>query len=221
MELAFGGERFLADCSGALYWPAERTLIVADLHLEKASFFAARGVMLPPYDTAATLGALSQVIEVYRPARVIALGDSFHDSGGGARLSPESRAVLFSLQRSRDWVWICGNHDPDAIEEIGGHFSDVLQGGNLAFQHQPGSGAFEIVGHFHPVARIHVRGRTVRRRCFAASERRLVLPAFGSLTGGFNIRDTLFATIMGGEFFAHMLGSEQVFSFAAAHCLPD
>ena len=221
MELALGGERFLADRSGALYWPAERTLIVADLHLEKASFFAARGVMLPPYDTNATLEALSQVLKVYEPIRVIALGDSFHDGGGGARPSAESRAALLALQHSREGVWISGNHDPDIIEEIGGRFSEVFQRRNLTFQHQPGSGAFEIVGHFHPVARVYVRGRTVRRRCFAASERRMVLPAFGSLTGGFNIRDTAFLGIMDGEFFAHMLGNEEIFSFAAAHCLPD
>jgi len=177
--------------------------------------------MLPPYDTVATLNALSQVLAIYQPARVIGLGDSFHDSGGAARLSSESRTALFSLQRGRDWVWIYGNHDPSRMEDIGGRFSEVMQHGNLSFQHQPGSGAFEIVGHFHPVARVYVRGQRVRRRCFAASERRIVLPAFGSLTGGFNIRNTSFLDIMGGEFFAHMLGSEQVFSFAAAHCLPD
>lgn len=211
----------LADCSGALYWPAERTLIVSDLHLEKASFFAMRGVMLPPYDTAATLDALFQVLRIYQPTRVVALGDSFHDSAGGARLSPESRASLFSLQQGRDWIWICGNHDPNHIEEIGGRFLDTFVRGNLVFRHQPGNGAFEVVGHFHPVARVHVRGQTIRRRCFAASESRMVLPAFGALTGGFNIRDSSFFGIMGGDFFAHMLGAEQVFSFDADCCLPD
>jgi DNA ligase-associated metallophosphoesterase len=221
MELAFGGERFLVDCTGALYWPAERTLIVSDLHFEKASFFASRGVMLPPYDTTATLEALLRVITAYDPARVVALGDSFHDSAGGARLSPENRAALFSLQRGREWIWIAGNHDPDFIEEIGGIFSEAFQRGDLVLRHQPGHASFEIVGHFHPVARVSVRGQTVRRRCFATSERRLVLPAFGSLTGGFNIRDTSFAELMGGEFFAHMLGREQIFSFPAANCLPD
>lgn len=221
MELALGGERLIADCSGALYWPAERSLVVADLHFEKASFFASRGIMLPPYDTAATLAALAQVLDVYRPARVIALGDSFHDSAGGARLSRENREFLFSLQQRREWIWITGNHDPDFIDEIGGSFSDSFARRSLHFRHQPADGSFEIVGHFHPVARISVRGRTVRRRCFASSAQRLVLPAFGSLTGGFNIRDLAFTSLMGGDFFAHMLGAERLHSFAAAHCLPD
>jgi DNA ligase-associated metallophosphoesterase len=221
MELAFGGQRLVADCSGGLYWPVERTLIVSDLHFEKASFFASRGVMLPPYDTAATLDALARVIAVYEPARVIALGDSFHDSAGGARLSSVNRSALLALQEGREWIWITGNHDPDTIEEIGGTFADAFARGSLVFRHQPEAGDFEVVGHFHPVARVSVRGRTLRRRCFAVSEQRLVLPAFGSLTGGFNIRDISFTSIMGGEFFAHMLGSEQVFSFSATHCLPD
>lgn len=221
MELALGGERLVADCSGALYWPAERTLIVSDLHFEKASFFASRGLMLPPYDTAATLSALALVLEKFQPLRVIALGDSFHDSAGGARLSHDNRKFLLSLQRGREWIWITGNHDPDFIEDIGGSFAESFAQRSLSFRHQPGGDAFEIVGHYHPVARVSVRGRTLRRRCFASSEERMVLPAFGSLTGGFNIREVTFSTMMGKDFFAHMLGSAQIFSFAAAHCLPD
>lgn len=177
--------------------------------------------MLPPYDTGATLEALALLIADYEPTRVIALGDSFDDSAGGARLSPENRAFLLSLQCGREWIWITGNHDPEVIEEIGGEFSENFSRGDVVFRHQPANGAFEIVGHFHPVARVSVRGRSLRRRCFASSDRKLVLPAFGSLTGGFNIRDAVFSTLMGGDFFAHMLGSEQVFSFAATNCLPD
>ncbi len=221
MELAFGGARFLADCSGALYWPGERTLIVADLHLEKASFFASRGVMLPPYDTAVTLDELARVVAFYQPRRVIALGDNFHDRDGGSRLTQERRDALFALQRGREWIWITGNHDPELIDGIGGSFAETLTESGLTFRHLPGDDACEVIGHFHPVARVSVRGRTLRRRCFASSEQRLVLPAFGSLTGGFNIRELSFARLMGGDFFAHMLGSERLFSFAASHCLPD
>lgn len=177
--------------------------------------------MLPPYDTGATLAALARVISEYDPARVIALGDSFHDSSGAARLAPDNRAALLSFQKGREWVWITGNHDPEQLDEIGGIFAESFSRSDLMFRHQPAHGEYEIVGHFHPVARVSVRGRVVRRRCFAASARRLVLPAFGSLTGGFNIRNSVFVEIMGGEFFAHMLGSEQVFSFSAANCLPD
>jgi DNA ligase-associated metallophosphoesterase len=221
VELSLGEAALVADPSGALYWPAEQTLVVADLHLEKGSYFANRGVMLPPYDTAATLSALESVITYYQPRRVIALGDSFHDQLGGKRLSQISRDTLSSMQQGRDWVWISGNHDPERISGIGGDFAECLALGSLVFRHQPGLQENEIVGHYHPVARISVRGRSLRRRCFAGSKHRLVMPAFGAFTGGFNIRNDIFADILGVDFLAHLLGSERLYSFAASHCLAD
>lgn len=221
MELAFGGETFIADCSGALYWPSQRTLIVSDLHFEKASFFASRGVMLPPYDTAATLKILSHVVATYEPVRVIALGDSFHDAKGSARLEPGNRSFLHALQHDREWIWIAGNHDPDFIEDVGGFFAESHSINGLVFRHQPADGVFEVAGHFHPVARVSVRGRTLRRRCFVSSARKLVLPAFGSLTGGFNVRNPSFTAVLEGDFLAHLIGNEKIFSFAASFCLPD
>ena len=221
VELALGGAALEADTSGALYWAAERTLIVADLHLEKGSYFASRGQMLPPYDSIATLNALKTVIEYYAPARVIALGDSFHDQLGAERLSPDSRDAISAMQAGRDWIWISGNHDPERIDDIGGTSADEMQLGPLTFRHQPEGEDFEIVGHFHPVARVSVRGRSVRRRCFAGSTTRLVMPAFGAFTGGFNIRNEVFADILGVDFLAHLLGTERLYSFAAAHCLAD
>lgn len=221
MELALGGAALAADMSGALYWPAERTLIVADLHLEKGSYFASRGQMLPPYDSIATLNALKNVIDYYAPARVIALGDSFHDQLGAERLAQDSRDAISAMQAGRDWIWISGNHDPERIDGIGGTCVDELQLGPLRFRHQPEGEDFEIVGHFHPVAKVSVRGRSLRRRCFAGSTTRLVMPAFGAFTGGFNIRNDIFAEILGADFLAHLLGSERLYSFAATHCLAD
>lgn len=177
--------------------------------------------MLPPYDTAATLAALREVLGQYQPRRVIALGDSFHDRDGGARLTSDNRVALHEMQRGRAWSWICGNHDPERIDDVGGEFAESLSIGPLMFRHKPADAQNEIVGHFHPIARISVRGRTVRRRCFVSSDHRLILPAFGSLTGGFNIRDLTFAKLVGAHFMAHMLGTDRLYSFAAAHCLPD
>ena len=111
---------FLADLSGALFWPEPGLLVVADLHLEKGSGFAARGVLLPPYDTAATLGRLGRLIAHYAPRLVVALGDSFHDPDGPARLADADRATLWALQRGREWIWIAGNHDPEPATNIGG-----------------------------------------------------------------------------------------------------
>ena len=173
-EIAVAGAALVADCAGALYWPEESLLVVADLHLEKGSAFAARGVLLPPYDTAATLARLAMLIERYAPRLVIALGDSFHDGGGPARMSDISRARLKALQRGRDWLWIAGNHDPDPADNIGGRFAEILALGPLTFRHEPSPHPCdgEIAGHLHPQARIARRGRAVSRRCFASDGKR-------------------------------------------------
>jgi uncharacterized protein len=220
--IVLAGASLLADPSGALYWPEHGLLAVADLHLEKGSSFAARGQLLPPYDTAATLARLARLIAHYAPRCVIALGDSFHDGGGPARLSGEDRDYLCSLQRGRDWVWITGNHDPEPAENIGGVFQETLTVGGLNFHHLPSGSDAEICGHLHPVARIAQRGRTVSRRCFAADATRMVMPAFGAFTGGLNVRDAAFADLFGTlAFTAHMLGEDRLYSFTAKRCLAD
>jgi DNA ligase-associated metallophosphoesterase len=221
-EIVLANISLVADAAGALYWPQEGMLIVADLHLEKGSSFAQRGVLLPPYDTAATLARLAQLIAYYAPRCVIALGDSFHDGGGPARLSDADRSHLRALQVQRDWIWITGNHDPQPAANIGGRFGGALAIGALTFRHIPSGEAGEIAGHLHPVARIAHRGRAVSRRCFAANDCCLVMPAFGAYAGGLNVRDAAFADIFGTlAFTAHMLGDARVHAFAARHCIPD
>jgi DNA ligase-associated metallophosphoesterase len=210
------------NCLGALYWPEESLLVVADLHLEKGSSFARRGTLLPPYDTAATLAGLARLIAHYAPRRVIALGDSFHDGGGPARLSAQDRAALTALQVGRDWVWIAGNHDPDPAGGIGGTFAATISIGPLTFRHEPSRDApdGEIAGHLHPVARVAQRGRAVGRRCFATDGKALVMPAFGAYTGGLNVRDRAFTAVFGARAVtAHMLGERRLYAIAAARCL--
>ena len=212
----------VADCAGALYWPEQRLLAVADLHLEKGSSFARRGTLLPPYDTTETLARLARLIACYAPRIVVALGDNFHDRHGPARLSATDRASLVALQRGRDWVWITGNHDPEPAENIGGQFGGTLAIGALTFRHIPQGTPGEIAGHLHPVARVSHRGRAVSRRCFAADAQRMVMPAFGAYTGGLNVRDAAFADVFGTlDFMAHMLGDGRLYAFAARHCRPD
>jgi len=218
------GVAFLADPAGALYWPEERLLIVADLHLEKGSAFAKRGVLLPPYDTASTLARLGRVIEHYAPRLVIALGDSFHDGDGPRRMADGDRALLAALQRGRDWLWIAGNHDPDLPDGIGGSHADVLALGPITCRHQPSAEApsGEIAGHLHPVARVARRGRAVSRRCFASDGSRLVMPAFGAYAGGLNVRDQAILCLFGTRLFtAHMLGERRLYAITAERCLPD
>jgi DNA ligase-associated metallophosphoesterase len=220
--VVLAGVPLLADCSGALYWPEQGLLAVADLHLEKGSSFAARGQLLPPYDTAATLARLGRLIAHYAPRVVVAVGDSFHDGDGPARLSREDRDNLHALQRGRDWIWLAGNHDPEPASDIGGVFHAALTLGALTFCHLPAGSPGEIAGHLHPVARVSHRGRAVSRRCFAADKTRMVMPAFGAFTGGLNVRDAAFADVFGTlAFTAYMLGEDRLYSFTAKRCLPD
>ena len=211
----------ICDPCGALYWPEHGLLAVSDLHLEKGSSFARRGMLLPPYDTAATLARLTKLIAHYAPRLVVALGDSFHDGGGPSRLASQDRDSIATLQRGREWVWITGNHDPEPADGIGGVFMHTLTIDALTFRHLPSGAAGEVAGHLHPVAKISHRGRAVRRRCFAADAARLVMPAFGEFTGGLNIRDAAFADLFGTlSFTAHMLGEDRLYAFTAGRCLP-
>jgi uncharacterized protein len=221
--LTIAGVALTADPAGALYWPEHALLAVADLHLEKGSAFAARGVLLPPYDTAATLARLAPLVARYAPRVVVALGDSFHDGRGPARLADTDRAGLKALQRGRDWIWIAGNHDPEPAEGIGGRFVATLTLGALTFRHSPEDGAEgEIAGHLHPVARVAGRGGAVSRRCFASDGTRMVMPAFGAYAGGLNVRDAAFADVFRTlAFTAHLLGARRVYAVSAKRCLPD
>jgi uncharacterized protein len=223
-EISLAGITLVADPAGALYWPDEKLLVVADLHLEKGSAYATRGVLLPPYDTASTLARLARLIARYVPHLVIALGDSFHDGGGPSRMSEADRIALGALQRQRDWVWIVGNHDPDPDATVGGRYAEVLAIGPLSFRHQPLAASYdgEIAGHLHPLARVVRRGRAISRRCFAGDHCRLVMPAFGAYAGGLNVRDRAIATLFPAlDFMAHMLGERRLYPVAAARCLPD
>jgi DNA ligase-associated metallophosphoesterase len=211
------------DLSGALFLPDERTLIVADLHLEKGSAYAARGVFLPPYDSAATLSVLGAVILRHQPARVIALGDSFHDRGGQVRLDTACRDALRALQRGRDWLWITGNHDPQIGPALGGEVADGIEITGVALRHEPDAGArgHEIAGHLHPAAKVRMRGRALRRRCFALSASRCVMPAMGAYAGGLNLRDRAFRPLFRDGLSAHILGDGRLFRIDERLLLAD
>ena len=208
------GVVFEALPEGALWWADERLLVVADLHFEKGSSFARRGQLVPPYDTAETLAGLSRLIDRLDPATVIALGDSFHDGNGAARMAPHDHAALAGLQRGRKWIWIAGNHDPAPPVGVAGDHLDSLAFGRLVFRHEPSVGptAGEIAGHLHPAARVAGRGRTVRRRCFVGDGERLVLPAFGAYAGGLNILDRAFGDLFARPLQAFVLGKDRVYA---------
>lgn len=214
--VAIGGMTAVLDPSGAVYWPDQDTLIVADLHLEKASSFARRRTFLPPYDSGLTLARLAAVVDRFRPGRLIALGDSFHDPAAGERLPSSAQESLSRLTSGRDFIWVTGNHDPAPPTAWGGSVAEEIEIGGVTFRHEPSRvvrGA-EVCGHLHPVARVTGRGRSVRCRCFVGCGRRAVLPAFGALTGGLDIRhpafDALWPTRSGVRTFA--IGRDQVYA---------
>jgi len=186
VPLSFAGETFAAFPEGALYWPAERTLLLADLHLEKASWFAKSGQFLPPYDSEATLAAVTALVDRCDPLRLLCLGDSFHDPAGCERLGEDARAMLIALTARLDWVWIVGNHDPGFADLCGGSLADELEVRGIQLRHaaERNDPRSEISGHFHPKLRLNLKGRQVSRRCFVATAAKLIMPAFGSLTGG-------------------------------------
>jgi uncharacterized protein len=186
VRFSFCGRDLVALPQGALFWPARRALLIADLHLEKASWFARGGQMLPPYDSVATLADLGALASATEAAEIWCLGDSFHDRDGCVRLSAEARGMLTALTATTRWTWITGNHDPGFADPCGGAIVDEAEVDGLLLRHEadPDETRPELSGHFHPKLRIAHRGRLVSRRCFVAGPNKLILPAFGSLTGG-------------------------------------
>ena len=189
--LAFANDEFALTASGALYWPREGALLVADLHLEKASFFAKHGQMLPPYDSRETLERVADAVKRTGARRVITLGDNFHDEEGASRLDPHAAGMLEALTRSLDWIWVTGNHDGEMHRGFGGAIEEELELGGVILRHiaKRGETRPELSGHFHPRMRVTVRKRPINRPCAvlahsAGHGERMILPAFGALTGG-------------------------------------
>ncbi|CAM5547016.1 DNA ligase-associated metallophosphoesterase [Aquamicrobium terrae] len=222
--VGIAGERALCDPRGVLYFPEFRLLAVSDLHLEKGSSLARRrGTLIPPYDTAATLARLEAAIDAYAPRIVVSLGDSFHDGDGAARLHPHFRERLERMMAGRDWFWVAGNHDPEAPADLPGETVQELAVGALVFRHEPSRTLVEgeISGHLHPCARIVQRGRSVRRRCFAADGARMIMPAFGAYTGSLNVLDRAYAGLFRSDsLMAYMLGAARVFAISGAMLRP-
>ena len=204
VPLSFAGEEFVLTKGRALYWPRERALLVADLHLEKASFYARHGQPLPPYDSRETLERLALAIRETDARRVFTLGDNFHDSSGPERLEPHAAGMLAALTRATDWVWITGNHDAAMEMQAGGMLAEELEIAGMVLRHQAQAGETrpELSGHFHPRLQVTVRDRHIRRPCAVASRGvgnhggRMILPAFGALTGGMDAADPAILSAM-------------------------
>lgn len=212
LATTLGRAEVVMRCSGALWLPTAATLVVADLHLEKGSSYAARGQMLPPYDTRETLRRLEAEALTLAPATIVLLGDTFHDRRSEDRLAGDDAARLADLATGRSLVWVVGNHDADGPQGLPGEVADELALGGLVLRHEPRPGAQpgEIAGHLHPAARVRAPRGTVRRRCFVTDAERAILPAFGAYAGGLNVRDAAFAGLFARAPLAAALGPERV-----------
>lgn len=214
-ETAINGVAGWCDPLGGLYLPDLSLLVVSDLHLEKGAAFARRGRLLPPYDTIATLKILSSLITRYDPKIVVSLGDNFHDRIGSQHLPLPLRDLIKEMARGREWIWINGNHDPDGTVDLPGSSSDEMFYGNLVFRHEPkaGSSEGEIAGHLHPAATVRRRDKSVRRPCFATDGIRMLMPAFGVLSGGLDLRHKAMKGLFDhSALVAHLLGRDRIYS---------
>ena len=217
LTLAVNGAELLVDPAGALWWPERRLLAVADLHLEKATALAGRGHLLPPYDTRATLERLARLVERHRPETLLCLGDSFHDVEGPSRLASDDLATLAALAAATEILWVEGNHDPGILPAGLGRLVAEIAIGPLHFRHaaEPGFAGGEVSGHYHPKASVRGGARRVTGRCFVTDGRRLILPAFGALTGGLDVRDEAFAPLFPRGFEVVLLGERRAVRFPA------
>jgi DNA ligase-associated metallophosphoesterase len=223
LDIEVAGARLTLQACGALWWADAELLVISDLHLEKGSAYAARGQMLPPYDTRAALTRISKLVDQLAPTTVVSLGDSFHDRRARPRMAADDVALVRAMTSSCDWVWIEGNHDPDPPEDLGGRMANELVMGGLVFRHEPTEGPArgEIAGHLHPCARVVGRGRSVRARCFASDGERLVMPAYGALTGGLNVLDPAFGAIFPRGLIAGVIGRDGVYAAGMERMVGD
>lgn len=220
--ITINGEDLTPDLLGGVYWAREQTLIVSDLHFEKGSSFAAKGVMLPPYDTRTTLMRVGALMRRYKPTRVISLGDAFHDESAEARMDERDAQTLEALMGEASWLWILGNHDPEPPARFASDTAIERTIGPLIFRHEPAAGesAGEIAGHLHPCARVMSEGRVLRRRCFASDGARLIMPALGAYTGGLNVLDEAFEPLFLAVT-AWVMGRDGVYPISQANLAPE
>jgi metallophosphoesterase superfamily enzyme len=227
--LAVCGKPLIADNSGALYWPGQRTLVVADLQLDSApdavDSSAANGHAQPPHATARqVLLRLAEVMDRYQPARVVVLGDGAHAGGAAASLAAEDLEVLRILQEDRAWVWVADGHAAQALPQLGGSVCAELDVSGLTLRRRPAAGCatHEIAANMRPMARLSMYGYAIRRACFVGNGRRLVMPAFGASAGGRNVLDEAFRPLFGtGGMAVWMRGEEGLYPVATRFLAPD
>ena len=207
------------DARKVAYIPATRTLLVADMHFEKGSYLQSYGgSALPALDTHDTIERLCDIAADYAPARIIALGDSFHDINAYERLQAQSAQRLNALSRGEcEMIWVLGNHDPDIPDAVTGRREDHMSDGKFLLTHHPynAPGGLNICGHYHPKAKVKSRAGSVTAPCFAISANRIIMPSFGTFTGGLYISDPAFKAALPGLDCAVLTYQNRLFAISA------
>lgn len=208
--LSFHGHEFIVHGDGTLFWPEKSLLIVSDLHLEKGAALSS-GAPLPAYDTIDTLQRLQHRIARTKPQQLVCLGDSFHTSERAFLLPPDNLAFLHELAEMTHIAWITGNHDTRLPERLPGKVYDELTIDTIRLCHEADGLPLTptISGHYHPKARVKLRARTLSARCFIQNDLDLIMPAFGSYTGGLNICDPALAPFVGKNAIIHLLHDDK------------
>ena len=224
VPISINGEELYLLKEAAAFAPKHQALLVADLHFEKGSSYAPRGIFLPPYDTRATLQRLKALTEKLRPKTIVSLGDAFHDRGSDERMNAADAVVLANMIDACDWVWVLGNHDPVPSGRFAGRACVSMRLGGLFLTHEPDEAigiAGAIAGHLHPCAKIKTAQSALRRRCFALGADCMVMPAFGAYTGGLNVLDEAFDGFLQSRQPVCAIGAEGVYPISTSRLLAD
>lgn len=215
-DINLGGQQFVLNHEGILFWPEENIAVASDLHLEKGSHFALHGQLIPVHDSVETLRVLLSALEIFGMEKLILLGDTFHDQQGYDRMNNKARNLFKKLCESHEVIWIKGNHDGAFVPPHVGDFEE-FKVRNMTFRHEATKDDHhEISGHYHPKANIKYKGARISRSCFIEDGTRMIMPAFGKFTGGFDIREDAIAQFFPKDFTAHLLGKDSIYSIPSS-----
>ena len=199
-KIIFANKEFILQKDGSVYWPDKKSLILGDLHLEKSSYFAKLGNFLPPYDSFETLNKLEKSLNKLNVNKIILLGDIFHDKEGIKRLNKKLLKYLDYICKKFDVIWLVGNHDGiDRPKDA--KFCKKYKIDNINFNHKSSKNTMnELSGHYHPKATLKLFKTKISKPCFLIGKSKIILPAYGSFTGGIDSQDEIFKKIFENKY---------------------
>ena len=214
-DINFNNHKFQISNQGILFWFDKQIAIIADLHLEKGSSFGPSGQFLPPYDSEETLNKIFKTIKNHKIKTIILLGDTFHDKNAFDRMSEKVFILFKSLIEKYEVIFILGNHESKF--EIGRiNFLNEYVIDDIHFIHQAlQKSIFQISGHFHPVATIKSSIKKITAKCLLHTNNHIILPSFGTYTGGLNINDPALKPFVNHKSYVYLLTKKSIYKFTS------